>query len=319
MSRRLLLAGTRVTGPSPHLGTFYGWLRPVAAAAQTMDVCVLIADLQSLDVSRDGSLEDHTTQLVSAMRRYLPANVAIVRESAVPSLPLLGMYASTLFAGHHLRRVAPLRQLAARGRPIPVSTLLYPAMMIANVIAFNATHVLAKPEGRFQHHDVLNDVLHRAAKIYRWPHHRLAAQPKPRIDLPSGDGTGPMKRDRPGALTLTNADAGTVLRWAQQLPSPDTLHAGQRPAACRVVLPTWHAITHDQPERRTRVHRACATGVLDCHTCKTTLARAITTDLDAARRACVGEPTCPRLADQAEQRAQDLIARASASHLADPC
>jgi len=32
----LLLAGTRVTGTQPHLGTFYGWLRPVAAAAQEM-------------------------------------------------------------------------------------------------------------------------------------------------------------------------------------------------------------------------------------------------------------------------------------------
>jgi tryptophanyl-tRNA synthetase len=308
MKRPLLLAGTRVTGPTPHLGTFYGWLRPVAAAARSMDVCVLVADMQSLDVNHDDGLTADTDRLVAALAQFLPSNVAIVRESGVPSIPLLALYASTEMAGHQLRRIGPLRKLAASGQPITLPSLLYPAMMIANVLAFGATHILAKPEGRFQHHNVLNDVLHRAARTYGWPEAHLTAHPKPRIDLPGGDGSGPMKRNRPGALFVDASDSA-VQTWAAGLPAPETANPSQRATHCQVVLPTWRAVIHDQPRRYQRIERACRSGALDCDTCRISLARSITTDLRAARMPAADSGTA--IAERAEQQARSLVRRAT--------
>lgn len=318
----LLLAGTRVTGTQPHLGTFYGWIRPIADAAGTMDVVVLIADLQSLDPLPTRPMRELAIELETALRHHLPPHVPIVRESAIPSLSTLGRLAIPLFAEHHWRRIAPLRKLRRTSQATTVATMLYPAMMIADVLAFGATHVLAKPEGRFQHTDVLNDVLTCGVHRYQWPMTYLTIHPKPKVDIRAADGLGPMKRNRPGFLP-SDAAAEEVIAWTSTLNTPGHISPGdKRQTQCRVAWPLWQAIAAGKPalspeaRRMAVVQEACIANSLTCGDCTRDLATAISDDLSEGRQAHTALPESadgipPRnpvsIAASAEITAQDLI------------
>lgn len=318
----LLLAGTRVTGAKPHLGTFYGWIRPIVDAAGTMDVVVLVADLQSLDPLPTRPVRELAIELETTLRHYLPPHVPIVRESAIPSLPVLGRLALPLFAEHHWRRIAPLRKLRRTGQAATVATMLYPAMMIADVLTFGATHVLAKPEGRFQHTDVLNDVITRGAHRYQWPTTRLTMHPKPKVEIRSADGAGPMKRNRPGFLPI-DATADEIIAWTATLNTPGSISPGEkRQTQCRVAWPLWQASAAGKPllsieaRRMTIVQENCVANSLTCGDCIRNLATAISDDLNAGRQEHTALPRCtdgtpPRdphsIATTAEITARDLI------------
>lgn len=297
---RLLLAGTRLTGAYPHLGTFYGWIQPLRRAADSMNVCVLIADLQSLDAPREQPLAEQASHLEQALKELLPPQIAIVRESAIRALPTLALLIAALFSGHHLRRVAPLRAaartvnnaLAGGAAPVPWSTLVYPATMAADLLAFGASDVLAKPEGRFQHIDVLNDVLARASRRYPWTTQTIQLYPKPSVNIPSADGSAPMKRHRPGYLPVpTTHDRAAA--WTARLPTPPDPTAAGRAARCPVAHHVWTAIAGTHPPtshtgRRASEHLIrCHTNAITCTNCLTMLADAISCDVgghDASSR-----------------------------------
>jgi tryptophanyl-tRNA synthetase len=275
-----------------------------------MDVCVLVADLQSLDVVPEVSLASDADRLTAVLRERLPESVRIVRESDVPSLPALAICASRLLAAHHLRRVGPLRKLIDRGQPISLPTLLYPAMMIANVLAFDATHVLAKPEGRFQHHDVLNDALRRGPLAYGWPRLELTPYSKPRVDMPSGDGSGPMKRNKSGALYVTDVDDQAVGRWVDLLPGPPDPRSRDRSARCAVVQPVWRAINHYDPARQDYVMQQCVQAQVSCADCRANLAGAILADLASIKREAARDHDHAYL-ERVDYRATQLIEQAT--------
>ena len=286
----LLLAGTRVTGAQPHLGTFYGWIRPIVDAASIMEIVVLVADLQSLDPLPARPIHELATKLETALRHYLPPHIPIVRESAIPSLSILCRLAVPLFAEHHWHRIASLRKLRRTGQAATVATMLYPAMMIADVLAFGATHVLAKPEGRFQHTDVLNDVLARGVYRYQWPMTHLTMHPKPKVEIRAADGDGPMKRNRSGFLPIdTSADA--VVAWTATLNTPGSISPGEnRQAQCRVAWPLWQATAAGRPapspeaRRMALVQEACTANRLTCSDCTRDLAAVINDDLKKERQ-----------------------------------
>lgn len=317
----LLLAGMRLTGADPHLGTFYGWIRPVAQATTRMRVCVLIADLQSLDVPRTRPIGDETDELQTALREFLPADTPIICESQIPMLSTLAILAAPLFAPHHLRRIAPLRAMCRTGQPIPASTWRYPAMMIADVLAIGATHVLAKPEGRFQHADVLNDVLHRGARRYGWPAGHLSLHPKPKVDIPAGDGSRrPMKRDRLGVLKVNDAARSDITAWTTSLPVPGYSEGGdERAAQCPVAWQIWQTQRAVHPPDSAKAARAdaicegCITNSLSCQECTHALADAITMDLADARTPATIEPVrssaeaSQTAVQQAERNARHLV------------
>ncbi len=321
-SRPLLLAGIRVTGGQPHLGTYYGWIRPVADAARNMDVVVLVADFQSLDPLPKRPMRELAAELEAALRSHLPPQVPIIRESAIPSLPTLARLAIPLFAEHHWRRVAPLRKIHRTGQTASVATMLYPAMMIADSLAIGATHVLAKPEGRFQHIDLLNEILARGAQRYKWPATRLTTHAKPRVDIRASDGAGPMKRDRPGFLPI-DADVDEVTRWASTLETPGSVSAGiDRQAHCRIAWPLWQATAagkaNPAPEtkRLIAVRDACVSNRVRCRDCVRRLAAVISGDLTEGRQpndVSLGHRTeLPRMAAglitaRAELTARNLI------------
>lgn len=281
----LLLAGTRVADGDPHIGTLYGWIKPVVAAAESMNVVVLIADLQSLDPWPQRPMKELADNLIAILRPRLPASVSIIRESQVRHAATLARLIVPLFSNSHWNRIAPLRKLQRTGQTATVATMHYPAMMTANVLAFNATHILAKPEGRFQHSDVINDILTRGAKHYGWPAIKLQAAQKPKVDIRSPDGHSPLKRNTAGCLPLTAVPA-EITSWTDTLTTPGWRRPGSGwTAACTVIRPIWMAsaanVLPDSQRARyvTTIQNRCTTMQLSCGECKERLAEIITADL----------------------------------------
>lgn len=308
-----LLAGMRLTGAEPHLGTFYGWVRPVAAAAEEMDVIVLIADSQSLDPLPQRPIGELAHRLERALRPHLPGHVPIIRESTVRGLAALAYLAKPLFAAHHWNRVAPLRRITRTNSLATVATMLYPAMMIADVLAFDATHVLAKPEGSFQHADVLNDVLARGVRRYRWPQVYLHSYPKPKVDVPDSSGSGPMKRNKPGHLSI-GTDAEGIAAWASQLPAPGhQSHGETRIQDCRVVWPIWQATAAGRPSntlarrKLAEIYRECMANRLACMYCKEQLAAKLTRDLEPQTPPSATRTPATQTIGRAQRRALEIV------------
>ena len=312
-ARSLLLAGMRVTGSAVHLGTLYGWLVPITVAARTMPVCVLVADHQSLDIDLDEPLADVGDALEAGLREFLPASVSLVRESAVPSLPTLALLASTLFAPSDLRRVAPLRALQDRWPALPLSTVLFPALMVADALAFEATHVLEQPEWHSHQIDMINKALQRGATRFGWPDRQLERLPRQPVDIRRADGSGPMRRNRGdrGMLSLAGATLESVRAWTTSLPCPGfTVPGSQRRSRCATAWGIWDAV----PGRdRDQHHAACLANELSCPACTGLLATRIVRHLDdlrsASARRRVNEHDVER-ANRAEASARTLVRRA---------
>jgi len=74
----LLLAGTRVTGTQPHLGTFYGWLRPVAAA-EGYDPSLWFNNVEFIAARRIGA---ETPNYVSNIYKYYLAYKMTLEQDA---------------------------------------------------------------------------------------------------------------------------------------------------------------------------------------------------------------------------------------------
>jgi hypothetical protein len=307
----LLLVGTRVTGSEPHVGTLYGWVAPLVEASRRLTVHVLIADLQSLGVQLAGPRGEAARALERSLRGLAPSHLPVLLESLVPSLPALALLCAPLFSGQVLSRVAPLRKAAREGRGVTLNTALYPAMMLADVLAFGATHVFDKPEGRFDHRDVLNDALRRGTASYGWPALHLRHYPKPRVHVPSLDGTGPMKRERAaagyvGVEDLAGSGVGDKLR---RVPAPGFVQPGeQRPAGCSVIRPLWDAV--GGPRSQAAAAR-CRANAIACQDCATALASELQRDYQemcaAARAGGQGDGGVAAVLARAEERARWFI------------
>lgn len=122
----LLLAGTRLTGDKPHIGTYYGWINPIIRASEEMNVCVMIADYQSLDIYHEIKYSKVGQNLKRTLRKLLPSSVPIILESEILSILNLGLIISRLFTKSYLNRIAPFRKLRNEGNSISLNTLMYP-------------------------------------------------------------------------------------------------------------------------------------------------------------------------------------------------
>lgn len=299
-----LLAGIRVTGDTPHIGTFYGWIRPLRNFAEQMNVVVLIADLQSLDVHRGKTnIITETENLARALSSLLPKNVAIVRESDSKQVANLGILISSVVCQSEMNRVGPLRKQSRQNDSIPLSSLMYPSLMTAGLLMFEATHMLSKPEGTFQHRDVVNDILRRTHRTFGWPLRSIKAVDKPHVNIPSLTGNGPMKRvSGMGCLSVEAETADDVLSQLNLAPRPNS-KTSDRIEHCNVISQIWsNVITNENSHWQ----KSCSDTSYPCNKCVLELSKHIFHDLSLNR------DTKPfkynlSITDNADHVAQNLI------------
>lgn len=195
MNKKILIAGTRLTGDELHIGTYYGWVYQIKRAQKDYNVIIMISDFQSLDNNYDSSYSLVAKKLKENLKKLLP-NVPIIIESDIKDILKLGFLIQKSFKPRYYNRVMPIRKQIDNNGQISFHTLLYPSLMVADILALNAEVMFNKPEGLFQHSEVVNNVIDDLNKKYSFEYNKMSVFNKQHINILSLDSTGPMKRNR---------------------------------------------------------------------------------------------------------------------------
>ena len=206
MSKKILIAGTRLTGDNMHLGTYYGWIYQIKRAQEKYNVVIMISDYQSLD--NDWKCYSYIAlNLKKYLKQFLP-DVPIIIESEISGILELGFLIQNKFKNRYYRRVMPIRKKIEDEHLASFHMLIYPSMMLADIYALNATVMFDKPEGKFQHSEVINNLIKDMNYLYNINYPFMEIFNKQHINILSLDASGPMKRNRAehGIIEINNID-----------------------------------------------------------------------------------------------------------------
>ncbi|MGA9334720.1 MAG: tryptophan--tRNA ligase, partial [Rudaea sp.] len=176
-SKIRVLTGITTTG-TPHLGNYVGAIRPAIAASRNADTesFFFLADYHSLIKCDDPARIQRSTLEIAASWLACgldPEKVYFYRQSDIPEIPeltwlLTCVTAKGLLNRAHAYKAAVDANTAAGDDPdagINAGLYMYPVLMAADILAFNATHV---PVGRdqVQHIEMARDIGQRFNHIY---------------------------------------------------------------------------------------------------------------------------------------------------------
>ncbi|WP_109125288.1 tryptophan--tRNA ligase [Dyella sp. C11] len=172
-----VLTGITTTG-TPHLGNYVGAIRPAVAASKRDDVDAFyfMADYHALIKSDDPAriersrLEIAATWLAAGLD---PQKVTFYRQSDIPEIPELTWFLTCVTAKGLLNRAHAYKASVDKNTDagedadagIPAGLYMYPVLMAADILAFNANKV---PVGRdqIQHIEMARDIAQRFNHIY---------------------------------------------------------------------------------------------------------------------------------------------------------
>jgi len=167
-----LLTGITTSG-TPHLGNYVGAIRPAVAASRRSDVdafyfmadyhaLIKIADAERIERSR---LEIAATWLAAGLD---PERVTFYRQSDIPEIPQLTWFLTCIASKGMLNRAHAykaavernLQQSEEADAGITAGLYMYPVLMAADILAFDANQV---PVGRdqVQHIEMARDLAQR--------------------------------------------------------------------------------------------------------------------------------------------------------------
>ncbi|GGA10273.1 tryptophan--tRNA ligase [Dyella caseinilytica] len=175
--RTRVLTGITTTG-TPHLGNYVGAIRPAIAASRRADVDAFffMADYHALIKSDDPAriersrLEIAATWLAAGLD---PNKVTFYLQSDIPEIPELTWFLTCVTAKGLLNRAHAYKASVDKNTEagedsdagITAGLYMYPVLMAADILAFNAQHV---PVGRdqIQHIEMARDIAQRFNHIY---------------------------------------------------------------------------------------------------------------------------------------------------------
>jgi tryptophanyl-tRNA synthetase len=172
-----VLTGIKASG-SPHLGNYYGAIRPALALAARADVEALffIADYHALTLIHDREELDRLTREIAAAWLALgldPARVVFYRQSAVPETFELAWILSCFTAKGVLNRAhaykarvdEALRQQQNRDALVDMGLFNYPVLMAADILLFDAGLVPVGSD-QLQQIEIARDIVGRINHCY---------------------------------------------------------------------------------------------------------------------------------------------------------
>jgi len=159
-----LLAWTRVTSSRIHLWTYYWMLKQLNDLSCSMKVSFILCDLQSWDLYDGASWEfsDLRDRTLNDLWRILSDNVDIYLESDIPGVAELGLVISRWMTESMINRISAVKWKRKTWEKPSVSTVLYPSMMTANMLAVGANCLFNRPETFFQPIDLMNELIKKA-------------------------------------------------------------------------------------------------------------------------------------------------------------
>ena len=185
MSTIRFLTGITTSG-TPHLGNYVGSIRPAVAASLRPGVesYYFLADYHALiKIDEPARIQRSTLEIAASWLAagLDPARVVFYRQSDVPEIPELTWFLTCVTGKGVLNRAHAYKasvdkNLAAEADPdadVTAGLFMYPVLMGADILMFNAHHV---PVGRdqIQHIEMARDMAH--SFNHRYGEHFVAPQ-----------------------------------------------------------------------------------------------------------------------------------------------
>jgi tryptophanyl-tRNA synthetase len=162
-----ILSGIQPSG-TPHLGNYFGMMKPAIELQERGEAFYFIADLHALTTVRDAELLRKNVRNLAL--DFLacgldPARAVFFRQSDVPEVTELAWILSTLTPMGLLERCHSFKDKMARGIPATHGLFSYPVLMAADILLYDSDLV---PVGRDQkqHLEVTRDIATKMNEIY---------------------------------------------------------------------------------------------------------------------------------------------------------
>lgn len=164
---RTVLSGIRPTG-GPTLGNLLGAIRHWVADQHQTDGLFCVVDLHALTVSHDpAAVRRRTVEMATLLLAagIDPTASTVFVQSHVPAhAELHWLLESTAYDGE-MRRMVQYKEKSARGGPVRLSLLAYPALMAADILLYDIAEVPVGDDQR-QHVELARDLAQRFNAAY---------------------------------------------------------------------------------------------------------------------------------------------------------
>lgn len=162
-----ILSGIQPTG-LPHLGNYFGMMRPAIELQEKGEAFYFIADLHALTTVRDADVLRRNSREIAI--DFLacgldPTRACLFRQSDIACIPELSWILATVTPMGLLERCHSYKDKVAKGLPSSLGLFSYPVLMAADILAYDSDLV---PVGRDQkqHLEVTRDIAVKINELY---------------------------------------------------------------------------------------------------------------------------------------------------------
>ncbi len=169
--KKIILSGVRPSA-RPHIGNYFGAMKQFVdmqydADFKDADRYFMVADLHTLDANKGESMRQATIDVVLD---YLAIGIdpkisKIFIQSHTAYHPELAMIFSYLATVPYLMRGHLYKDAEAKGKEVIAGTFLYPVLMAADILMYDATHVPVGIDNK-QHLEITRDIARKFNKEY---------------------------------------------------------------------------------------------------------------------------------------------------------
>ena len=162
-----ILSGIQPTG-LPHLGNYFGMMKPSIELQEKGEALYFIADLHALTTVRDPDALRHNSREIAI--DFLacgldPARACLFRQSDITCIPELSWILSTVTPMGLLERCHSYKDKLAKGLHASLGLFSYPVLMAADILAYDSDLVPVGKDQK-QHLEVTRDIAVKINELY---------------------------------------------------------------------------------------------------------------------------------------------------------
>lgn len=162
-----ILSGIQPTG-LPHLGNYFGMMKPAIELQEKGEALYFIADLHALTTVRDpGALRRNSREVaIDFLACGLdPAKACLFRQSDIACVPELSWILSTVTPMGLLERCHSYKDKLSKGLHASLGLFSYPVLMAADILAYDSDLVPVGKDQK-QHLEVTRDIAVKINELY---------------------------------------------------------------------------------------------------------------------------------------------------------
>jgi tryptophanyl-tRNA synthetase len=167
MTSMRILSGIQPTG-LPHLGNYFGMMKPAIELQEKGEAFYFIADLHALTTVRDAeSLRRNSMEIaIDFLACGLdPARACLFRQSDISCIPELSWILSTVTPMGLLERCHSYKDKVSKGLHASLGLFSYPVLMAADILAYDSDLVPVGKDQK-QHLEVTRDIAVKVNELY---------------------------------------------------------------------------------------------------------------------------------------------------------